>query len=171
MKNLGFEKLLSIMKENVLFVLKKLLFELLPYAIVFFFYRQLVGWTVALALSVVLATYAAAMVISAFGTKRMLAYERSEALTNKRLILCTLAVASPIYFLWIILSIIPIVNYNIWFLTGFPVAVISAFPLIAISGHYSKRWRVLFYLLHVLLYIFLLTVGQILGRAFLPLQH
>ena len=157
-------------KEKLPFLLKKLFFELFPYAVVFVFYRNIVGWSVALALSVVFAVYASAMVLSAFGTKRLLAYERAGVLRGKRLILSSCAVASPIYFLWIILSLIPIDNYNIWFLTGFPVAVVSAFPLIALSDHFPKKRRVLFWVLHALLYILLLTAGQFSGRVLLSLS-
>ena len=156
------------MKEKIPTILNKLFFELFPYAVVFVFYRKLVGWSAALALSVVFAVYASAMVLSALGTKTLLAYERAGVLRGWRLILSSCAVASPIYFLWIILSIIPISNYNIWFLTGFPVAVISAFPLIALSEHFPKNRRVLFWCFNAGGYILSLASGQLLGRAILP---
>ena len=147
--------------------LKRKEHKIFPYAVVFVFYRKLVGWSAALALSVVFAVYASAMVLSALGTKTLLAYERAGVLRGWRLILSSCAVASPIYFLWIILSIIPIYNYNIWFLTGFPVAVISAVPLLALSEHFQKKRRALFWCFNAGGYILLLAVGQLLGRAIL----
>lgn len=154
-------------KERVIEICKRLFFELLSYALVFVFYWKIAGVTVAAALAVVLAAYGASMAVCEIGKRRLLAIEKSGALTNRMLILCSLMIVCPIWLLWLLLSLIPIQNYNIWFITGFPVALLSAFPLIALSDHFEKRHRLPFFLANAAIYLLLLSVGQWIGTAVL----
>ncbi|MBQ8311329.1 MAG: hypothetical protein IJX80_10005 [Clostridia bacterium] len=90
-------------------------------------------------------------------------YERSCTLCFQRTFGYSFLVAMPIYFLWLLLSLIPIVYYEIWFLTGLPLCICTGFTLVSISEKW-RGWRILFWGIQIAIYLILTVTGQLICR-------
>ena len=129
-------------------------------ALFFAFYRNLSGTTVALILVLVMAVWVIIMSLCSIGTAKMLQHERTHTLTKKRIVGYSFLVALPIYVAWAFFSLIPIVQYEVWLLTGFPICIFSCVALISL-GEKWREMRFWFWITQAAIYLFLLVSGQI----------
>lgn len=136
---------------------------LLPYAALFICYKNLTDIPTMAALAVFLTLYSGAMALCSIGEIKIAAYYRSGALTAKRLLGASLLAAAPIYLFWVLFSIIPIMSYEIWLITGFPIVLVSAFAFGSVAEYWGKR-KPLFWLMQTAVYIVCFAVGNAAGK-------
>ena len=128
-------------------------------ALFFAFYREVSGRITAIIVLTVLISYAVIMALCTLGTTRILQYERAGTLTRRRAIGYSFLVAAPVYFFWMLFSLIPIIRYEIWMLTGFPLCVVTFFTLVPVAERWHKM-RLLFWLIQIGIYLTFLLLGQ-----------
>ena len=136
---------------------------LVPYAALFICYKNLTDIPTIAALAVFLALYSCAMTLCRLGEVKIIAYDRTNTLTAKRLLGASMLVGTPIYLFWALFSLIPIISYEIWLITGFPVVIVSTFAFGSVAEYWKKR-KPLFWLMQTAIYILCFTVGQTAGR-------
>ena len=128
-------------------------------AVFFAFYRNLSGETTATIILCVMVVWVIIMVLCSLGTAKILQHERNYTLTKKRAVGYSFLVASPIYAAWALLSLMPIVQYEGWLLTGLPICIFSFVSLIPLSGKW-KEMRTCFWLTQSAIYLVLMISGQ-----------
>ena len=145
-------------KENIL--------EGLLYFILYICYQKTIGAHSALVLIVFLALYLGSMVVSDFAKKKLICFEKQNNVTFKRLFFFSILVLCPIYLFWFLISIIPIFSYEIWFVTGFPIILISGIPLYVLSEYWKSTLKILFWWLQLFVYSCCFVLGQFFGNCF-----
>ena len=126
----------------------------------FLFYRELAGGWLTLIILAFLIVYVAAMALCAFGLTQFMQHEKSHTLTKRRIFWFSAFVATPIYFLWLVFSLIPIIQYEIWMLTGLPLVIVTGLTLASLADRWKGR-RCFFWSLQIFIYICLLVGGQL----------
>ena len=124
-------------------------------------YRELAGALLTLLILAFLILYATANALCHYGMTKFLQHEKNNTVTQKRLVGYSFLIGMPIYFLWFIFSLIPIIQYEVWMLTGLPVVIVTGFTLFSIAD----RWRdtkALFWVIQLFIYLSLLIGGQLL---------
>ena len=115
---------------------------LLLYGILFgailLFYSQVVGGYVTLFLVILLGAYAFSMTISFKAMKKLEKYEKDGCLTFPRIARLSFRIACPIYWCWFLFSFVPIMSVDAWYITGFPITMVSAFPLKSLSDYWDN---------------------------------
>lgn len=84
--------------------------------------------------------------------------------------LCWSILASlPLYFCYLVICAIPIVSYQAWLMTGFPVLLLAYFPTKSIYDvyHHLTKRGVLFWLLQITVYLSLFIGGQVIAQTYL----
>ncbi|MBO5295335.1 MAG: hypothetical protein J6B71_08860 [Clostridia bacterium] len=141
------------------FIKEHILFAILS-VIVFLFYRQIIGEFATLVVLCILFAYGSAMAACHFAMTKLDRLEKTDSVTTKSLFELSPIIASPIYLLWLIFSLIPILSYEVWLITGLPITGIAVLALQSIAEHWEKPWRVVFWLMQILIYLCLLFAGQ-----------
>jgi len=136
-----------------------LLYALLA-AGIFIFYKNVVGLYATLFLIAVLAAYCISMAGSFFAMKKFLKAEKEQRLTPALTARLSFVIALPVYWCWLLFSLIPITSYYAWSITGFPLAIVSAFPLKAVADFWHGIHKIVFWGIHILLYPLFLILGQ-----------
>ena len=139
---------------------------LLCLAIFFVFYREVVGIYGTLILLVIFLAYGICMILNFWGLQRFKKYEKSNALSFKRIFRLTFLILAPIYWCWVLLSFVPINAYEVWFITGFPITFISFLPLKEVAGHWENK-KIAFWAMQIGIYLLLLTTVQIFVKSFI----
>ena len=103
------------------------------------------------------------MVVSEFAERKLLYLEKQNKITAKKLFYLSAMILCPIYLFWFLFSVIPILSYEVWLITGFPIILVSCIPLHTLADHWKKT--AVFWLLQLLVYGCCLAIGQILGKA------
>ena len=161
MKSNRLEKLLDFLgrfaKEHISMALACVL--------LFSFYRDMVGDFVLLIVLVFLVLYGTAMAVCYFGMTKLEKHQRSGSVTGKRVFGLSILISMPIYYLWMVVSLIPIVRYELWLLTGLPLVIITGTTLFSVVDHWreNKAW---FWLFQVGVYLCMLLGGQLVIRLF-----
>ncbi len=136
---------------------------LVPYAVLFICYKNLTDTPTIAAIAIFLALYSGAMAVCRLGEVKLAAYYRSNTFTAKRLFVASSLVAAPIYLFWALFSLLPIMSYEIWLITGFPVVIVSALAFGSVAEYWGRR-KPLFWLMQTAIYIVCFAVGQAAGR-------
>ena len=156
MKNNRLENLLSFLgrfvKEHVSMALACIL--------LFFFYRNMVGDFVILIVLAFLVLYGTAMATCYFGMTKLEKHQRSGSVTGKRVFGFSILISMPIYYLWMVVSLIPIFRYEVWLLTGLPLVIITGTTLFSVVDHWREN-KGLFWLFQVGVYLCMLIGGQV----------
>lgn len=128
--------------------------------LLFFFYRNMVGDFVILIVLAFLVLYGTAMAACYFGMIKLEKHQRSGSVTGKRVFGLSILISMPIYYLWMVVSLIPIVRYELWLLTGLPLVIITGTTLFSVVDHWreNKAW---FWLFQVGVYLCMLLGGQL----------
>ena len=140
-------------KEHISMVLICIIF--------FVVYREFSGATVALAILSFLVLYAISNGLCYYGMTKYLQHEKSNTVTGKRLVGYSFLIGMPIYFLWFVFSLIPIVEYELWLLTGLPLVIVTGFTLSSISDRWEEK-KIWFWVIQIVIYLFLLIGEQFL---------
>ena len=130
------------------------------FSVMFFvFYKNTMGFLPTILFIGFLILYATAIAVCEFGMSKLLGCERSGTLTPERVYGLSFLIGTPVYLLWLAYSLIPIVHYVIWFLTGLPLCVMSALNLFEIADYWRGR-KILFWSIQAAIYLVLTVVGQ-----------
>lgn len=129
-------------------------------ALVFFFYRELVGAHATLFLILLLLSYSCCMGVNYYAMHKLLRCEREDKLTFAKVFRLSFLIGLPIYWAWTLVSLLPITAYEVWFITGFPITAISVLALKPVAEYWTKNNRFIFWTINVVIYIGLLMLGQ-----------
>lgn len=129
-------------------------------ALVFFFYRELIGVYATLFLILLLLSYSCCMGVNYYAMHKLLRYEREDKLTFAKVFRLSFLIGLPIYWAWALVSLLPITAYEVWFIAGFPITAISAAALKPVAEYWKKNNRFIFWTINVAIYIGLLMLGQ-----------
>ncbi len=132
----------------------------------FGFYRDIVGINGTFILFVVVFLYGVCMLLNYIGMRKILKHEKEGSLTFKKTFGLTFAVLSPIYWCWIILSVVPISTYEVWFITGFPISIISFLPLKEVANYWGRK-QIAFWAVQGSIYLLFLVTEQALIKYFM----
>lgn len=145
---------------------------LLLYGILFgailLFYSQVVGGYVTLFLVILLGAYAFSMTISFKAMKKLEKYEKDGCLTFPRIARLSFRIACPIYWCWFLFSFVPIMSVDAWYITGFPITMVSAFPLKSLSDYWDNWRKIPYWAVNAVIYVALTLCGQTILRTFFP---
>ncbi len=125
----------------------------------FVFYRNVSGLVPAILFLVFILLYGTSIAICDFGMSKLKGWERTYALTPKRLYGLSFLIGAPVYFLWFAFSIIPIAHYAVWLLTGLPLCIVTGLTLSEIADRWNQR-KPLYWGIQVAIYLALLFIGQ-----------
>ena len=150
------------------FICKNVLLLFL-YFLLFICCRKIIGTSPAITLIVIFNIYGSSMAISYYGQAKLIHFEKTNSLTIKNFFGFSVLIASPIYSLWLLVSIIPIFVYEVWFITGFPIILLTCLPLYTLSNDHCKpSLKKFFWILQMFIYLSCLFVGQLIGTLILP---
>ena len=141
----------TFMKEHIMMALICVIF--------FTVYKELSGPLFALLLLAFMVLYATASAICHYGMTKFLRHEKNNTVTQKRLVGYSFLIGMPIYFLWFVFSLIPIIQYELWLMTGLPLVIVTGFTLFSISDRWKEK-KILFWGGQILIYLCLLIGGQ-----------
>lgn len=153
-----FKSFKTFFKEHIIMALVCVMF--------FWAYKDLTNDILILAILIFSVLYVTVMAVCHFGLSKFTQHERNHTVTRKRLVGYSFLIAMPIYFLWLFFSLIPIIQYELWLLTGLPLMVITGLTLCSIAD----RWKgnlILFWSIQIGIYLFLLVGGQLAVRYLL----
>ena len=144
-----------IRKRAIAYVLSA--FAFLPAGMV---YVKVTGVYAALLLTFLLIMYAFCMAFSLKAQDKLLALEAAQTLDEKQGLKLALIICLPINWFGMIYALIPLASFYAWILTGFPFNVLS-FIYMKVTADHLKR-KAPFWAIQVLIYITILSLGQIL---------
>ncbi|MBQ3014642.1 MAG: hypothetical protein IJD75_05865 [Clostridia bacterium] len=147
-----FKSLKIFIKENICLTVLCIVF--------FLFYRELAGAWLTLIMLAIFVSYFFVMAVGTIGLTKFIQHERSHTLTTRRLFCFSILAAMPIYFLWLVFSLIPIVQYEVWLLIGLPIVIVTAFTLASIADRWKGKLA-FYWSLQVAIYLCLLLGGQL----------
>ena len=128
--------------------------------VVFFVvYRECAGAMVTLVILAFLVLYATANGICYYGMTKYLQHEKNNTVTGKRVVGYSFLIGMPIYFLWLVFSLIPIVEYELWLLTALPLVLVTGLTLSSISDRWEEK-KVVCWVIQLVIYLCLLIGGQ-----------
>ncbi len=143
--------LLSSMKEHISMAIVCVM--------LYFLFRNMASTLVLAVILAFIVLYGTSMAICYYGMAKLEKHQRSGSVSPKRLFGFSVLIAMPIYYLWAVVSLIPIVQYEIWLLTGLPLVIITGLTLSSIAEHWREN-RVWFWLFQVGVYLCMLCGGQ-----------
>ena len=132
------------------------------------FYSRVVGGYVTLFLVILLTAYAFSMTISFKAMKKLEKYEKDGCLTFWKIVRLSFRIACPIYWCWFLFSFVPIMSVDAWYITGFPITMVSAFPLKSVSDYWNGWKKIPYWALNAVIYVVLTVCGQTILRTFFP---
>ncbi len=156
----GIKKLKKILKPVFRFF-KDNFVVTLSYVLFFIMFRVFVGGYAALVVTVTLLIYSTSMVACEYGMLKLNYYERFGTVTRKRLFFYSILIATPIYFVWLLISVIPIPQYEVWLITAFPACFFCFIPLQTLSEHWNRELKKWFWIIQLVAYVFCFAVGQL----------
>lgn len=127
----------------------------------FVVYRELAGALLTLLILAFLILYATANALCHYGMTKFLQHEKSNTVTQKRLVGYSFLIGMPIYFLWFVFSLIPIIQYEVWMLTGLPVVIVTGLTLFSIADRWKGK-KAVYWSIQLFIYLSLLIGGQLL---------
>ena len=130
------------------------------------FYREIVGINGTAILIAIFVSYGFCMILNFVGLQKFVKNEKAGTLTFKKIFGLTFLILSPIYWCWIILSIVPISTYEVWFITGFPISIISFLPIKEVAEYWKDK-KTAFWMLQVSIYLLFLVTEQAFIRYFI----
>ena len=145
-------KIRQFIKEHILFAVLSV--------VIFAVYQKIIGAFATLLLLAFLLLYSGAMTLCWFASSKLNQLEKSGRVTKKSLLGLSILMASPIYLVWSIFSLIPILSYEAWLITGLPTTAFTALTLHSIATYWEKPWRFAFWLIQLVIYVCLLFAGQ-----------
>ena len=151
--------------EIVFRFIKDNFFVTFSYVLFYIMFRVFVGGSAAFIIMTVFIIYSSSMVGCEYGMIKIHRYEREGSLTSKRLSFYSFLVSLPIYFVWILISVIPIPQYEVWFITGFPAGFFCFIPLQSLSEHWTRGRKKWFWIVQLVLYVLCFATGQIVCNA------
>ena len=152
------ESLRMFLKEHITMALICVLF--------FMVYKDLTNHGLILLILAFAILYASAMAVCHYGLSKFTRHEKNYTVTQKRMVGYSFLIAMPFYFLWLVLSLIPMIQYELWLMTGLPLVIVTGFTLNSIADRWSGK-RVLFWSIQTGIYLSLLIGGQLIVRAML----
>lgn len=126
----------------------------------YFLFRNMASTLVLTVILAFIVLYGTSMAICYYGMAKLEKHRRSGSVTPKRLFGFSILIAMPIYYLWMVVSLIPIVQYEIWLLTGLPLVIITGLTLSSIVEHWREK-KALFWLFQAAVYLGMLCGGQL----------
>ena len=123
-------------------------------------YYKIVGAYVTLFLAFLLVTYSFFMGLSQKAQNELLQLETFYRLDEKKGFRLSLVISLPIYWNWLIISLIPITSFYAWMITGFPINVHGFIHLKVIEEHVKRK--ALFWCVQVVIYVTILSAAQFL---------
>ena len=151
--------------EIVFRFIKDNFFVTFSYVLFYIMFRVFVGGSAAFIIMTVFIIYSSSMVGCEYGMIKIHRYEREGSLTSKRLSFYSFLVSLPIYFVWLLISVIPIPQYEVWFITGFPAGFFCFIPLQSLSEHWTRGRKKWFWIVQLVLYVLCFATGQIVCNA------
>ena len=130
----------------------------------FVFYWNVSGAMAAEILIAICLFYVAVMALSAIGLAKITQHERHCTLTHRRAVGYSFLVSSPIYFSWMLVSVIPVLQYEVWLLIGFPICVISFLTMTTIAKRW-KKGKAWFWIIQIGIYLAIFVSGQVITHA------
>lgn len=152
--------LLHLLKENIS--------ALLLCALLFVFYRPIIGVSSALILVALVLGYANAMALNFYARSKRAALERANTLTARRLIVLSVFTFVPIYCCWILLSIIPLPSLTGWLIVQIPLVTISGVLLYGVAYNWHTTPRRIWWSIQIPIYLASVILGRLLGRLIFP---
>ena len=140
----------------------------LLFGAVILFYSQVAGGYVTLFLVILLAAYAFSMTVSFKAMKKLEKYEKDGCLTFPRIARLSFRIACPIYWCWLLFSFVPIMSVDAWYITGFPITMVSAFPLKSVSDYWNGWRKIPYWAVNAVIYVACTVTGQSILRAIFP---
>ena len=147
--------------------IRKYIFEGFLYIFLYICYQKIIGGNAVLILTVFLVLYGGTMAISDYAKKKLICLEKQNNITSKKLFYFSILILCPIYLFWFLISIIPIISYEMWFVTGFPMVLLCSIPCYVLSEYWKYVSKIFFWGLQLSIYICCFIVGQFLGICFL----
>ena len=151
--------------EIVFRFIKDNFFVTFSYVLFYIMFRFFVGGSAALIIMSVFVIYSSSMVGCEYGMIKIHRYEREGSLTSKRLSFYSFLVSLPIYFVWILISLIPIPQYEVWCMTGFPACAFCFIPLQSLSEYWTRGRKKWFWGAQLVAYGCCFVTGQIICNA------
>ena len=152
------KKVLSFIKRNILLWLL--------YVLLFIIFRRIMGASPAILLIVFFAVYGLSMAINEYGHIVLSAYERANKLTPKNLLKFSLFILIPTYLFWILLSVIPIFQFEVWLITGLPIVLLSSLYVYGFYDYWKHMLKKSFLGLQLLIYVCCFVIGQVVSGIF-----
>ena len=146
--------------------IRKYILEGFLYFFLYVCYQKIIGANGALILTVFLVLYGATITISNFAKEKLIFLERQNNVTPKKLFYFSIFILCPIYLFWLLISVIPIISYEAWFITGFPIMVVCSIPCYVVSEYWKSASKIFFWLLQLSVYSCCFILGQFLGNYF-----
>ena len=132
--------------------------------LLFLFYKEIWGSFAACIIVLMLLLYSVVMLLCSFGMTKIAQHERSGTICFRIVFGYSFLVAMPIYFLWALFSLVPIVQSELWLLTGLPLCLCTGLTLASISEKWVAR-RTLFWTIQIAIYLTLTVAGQLICRT------
>ena len=133
------------------------------------FYRNIVG-AASVVICAILAfaiVYGSIITLCWFGMNRFMQHIRGNTLTPKRRFWLSLLVGLPVYFIWLLLSLIPVTRLELWVMIAPPILLLTAGTLATISEYWTGK-RIPFWGLQFGIAIILMAGGQVTVNLLLP---
>ena len=151
------------LRPDVVTTLRSLIREHVSMALIclafFVAYRRIAGTALMLAILAFVLLYVGAITGCHFGMAKFLQHEKNNTVTQKRLVGYSFLIGLPIYYLWLLFSLIPIAHYSVWMLSGLPLVITTGFTLFSIADRWREN-KALFWSAQLVLYLCLLFGGQ-----------
>ena len=139
---------------------------LIACSILFFaFYWRVSGTVAAEFLIAICLLYVMVMALCAIGLAKIMRHESYCTLTHKRVVGYSFLISTPIYFSWMLVSVIPVLQYEVWLLIGFPICVISFLTMTTVAKRW-KKGKAWFWSTQAIIYLVILLTGQLFWDTF-----
>ena len=146
--------------ESIRMFLKEHITMALICVLFFMVYKDLTNHGLILLILAFAVLYATVMAVCHYGLSKFTQYEKNHTVTPQRLVGYSFLIAMPIYFLWLVFSLIPMIQYELWLMTGLPLVIVTGFTLHSIADRWVGK-RALFWSIQIGIYLSLLIGGQL----------
>ena len=100
--------------ESIRMFLKEHITMALICVLFFMVYKDLTNHGLILLILAFAVLYATVMAVCHYGLSKFTQYEKNHTVTPQRLVGYSFLIAMPIYFLWLVFSLIPMIQYELW---------------------------------------------------------
>ncbi|MBO5306186.1 MAG: hypothetical protein J6B12_05430 [Clostridia bacterium] len=149
------QKMIGNLRENAW----KHFITFLVFVLLFVFYWRISGIYTVLFLFGLIVPYGFAVAFCEKGKQKFLRAKREDCLTPRDAFRYAIQMSAPFYWCWFVVSLFPIMTWELWLITAIPPIVLTGMPLVALADVvYNKKT---FWLVQVAMYLLMLLCGRL----------